>query len=1595
MPSSRLRWIPPALGWAAALAAALLARRGVTAWAWGPALALSALAALPRWSSEPASAGDGGARRRSRAALALVLVAASAALWLRFSTLERVPRIVVDEEARRAIDARAAAQDSAAPRAESERPPSLTMAASTLAVRQGAPPLAAVRGASALAAIAAVVVAFEIVRVAAGPAPALLAAVLLLGSSRLLLEIQWGTGRAELALWGGVVVLALAHLARSPRWRTRASVAGAVVLFAAGAAWAALAGATPSWSAGAAALANALRGEGSLVQGMLGALVPMAAASALSTAWRGAGRLLVLWLGWAAALCFVPAPGPAGDSARLALTLAAAGPIALLVARTTRILPERVNRPLLVTALALALGSVALDGLTATAATVERSRADHGKISEIARFLAGVESIDEAWLLEPETDARAPQIVALARPRVRGWSGDVDAVCDADASRLLIDPAARSELLDGLAAASGTTTFAYGQGRESFRGLVLGPAVDEAAPPPPPPPSVAPSATAAATEPIGFHQQLASSHRVTDLGEAANAIDGNLATRWSSAAPQTGTEWFRVDLATTRRLAAVWVDTTATPHEFPRQLTLETSVDGVRFEPAATAASPSPRQHLVLESPRAVRAVRLLQTGAAPSASWTIHELVLLAATDPATAGWGRLPPAALQASSFRGGDGAPPGAAVDGNPETRWDSGAKQQGGEWFGVELAEPGQVTGLRLDMRHAGNDFPRGLRVLVSNDGQSYDARAEVGGSGPWMYLPIQPPAAARFLRLEQTGSDPFFWWSIPELELYGHLPRMESAALEEQDPERHLLPWERDAPPVLARVAPSTLPCRIGPSLPPAAAPSGDAAAAPLPAEHFALSSYKAVDRALRNAVDGDAVTRWDTGAAQRGGEWIQVDLPAPATIVSVVLDASGSGNDAPRRLRVSSSLDGAVFQSVLVRDAPGMRAALAFDPPLRSRSLRFDQLGEDSQRFWSLHELSIVGVYDAGAVTGPEGSRASPVALSALALLAAGVAWTLGARAGAVPSPLALARRAAGRARSLRRDAPRAARRVLVGVALSALTAILVLAGQDGWLPFVTWLGSLAVGFGALAAGRTDRARLLPRWEWLLVAAMVLLAAWFRLHQIDQQPTGLWIDELRNATHAIELAERSGAFRPFGATPLVYENWVKTSNLYLYFTWCVLWLGGVTRLAVKLVSVLPGIAAVPLTYLHGRRFVRWPAALAAAGWLATSLWHVTLSRWGWDEVLVTALVVAGFAKLWDAMTRRDRFSLAVAGAIFGLALYGYIAARLALAAALVAIGIDLWARRDPRWAAVLGWFGVGVGMVALPLAMSWLADPASFMVRVNELSILDQVFAGDVDVLIKSVRAHLLMFNVHGDVNARHNLPGVPMLDAWSGALFLLGVVVAIARIRRPESLLLLSWIGFGLLGGILSGLQESPQAYRTGMIAPACLLVAALGLDAVLALLTVSRRRWGVLVSAPLVVALIAASGVVTYRRYFHERAECAGCWGSMYEAAHATLIARSSAALAGGGVSVYLDSGLASGPLRFEIDELLLRREPKPAIEWRAGATLDARALDHAVLFVSPGGLRGLPEALRTLPHRVHTNRFGEELYATVSGRPELLPD
>jgi len=118
----------------------------------------------------------------------------------------------------------------------------------------------------------------------------------------------------------------------------------------------------------------------------------------------------------------------------------------------------------------------------------------------------------------------------------------------------------------------------------------------------------------------------------------------------------------------------------------------------------------------------------------------------------------------------------------VDGDIDTRWLTGERQNGGEWIEVELARPANIALIRLDnSRRSLPDYPRhvviesvdaGGAIHTMFDGAIVDRLIEALAVDE-RRAPVTidlPPNRSQRLRIRQTeaASD---WWSIHELELF--------------------------------------------------------------------------------------------------------------------------------------------------------------------------------------------------------------------------------------------------------------------------------------------------------------------------------------------------------------------------------------------------------------------------------------------------------------------------------------------------------------------------------------------------------------------------------------------------------------------------------------------------------------------------------------------------------------------------------------------------------------------------------------------------------------------------------------------------------
>jgi mono/diheme cytochrome c family protein len=145
------------------------------------------------------------------------------------------------------------------------------------------------------------------------------------------------------------------------------------------------------------------------------------------------------------------------------------------------------------------------------------------------------------------------------------------------------------------------------------------------------------------------------------------------------------------------------------------------------------------------------------------TAQWTVPELMATLPVALFQDGW--------KPSASHNDD-----AAIGGLRLTTWSSGAPQQAGMWYQVELPAARMVTEVQFQSPAAGSrgaavasggspiatplgpGFPRGFKVEVSSDGTSWKTVKEGTGTGPSTTISFEP-VQAKFVRVSLTESVP--------------------------------------------------------------------------------------------------------------------------------------------------------------------------------------------------------------------------------------------------------------------------------------------------------------------------------------------------------------------------------------------------------------------------------------------------------------------------------------------------------------------------------------------------------------------------------------------------------------------------------------------------------------------------------------------------------------------------------------------------------------------------------------------------------------------------------------------------------------------
>ncbi len=341
----------------------------------------------------------------------------------------------------------------------------------------------------------------------------------------------------------------------------------------------------------------------------------------------------------------------------------------------------------------------------------------------------------------------------------------------------------------------------------------------------------------------------------------------------------------------------------------------------------------------------------------------------------------------------------------------------------------------------------------------------------------------------------------------------------------------------------------------------------------------------------------------------------------------------------------------------------------------------------------------------------------------------------------------------------------------------------------------------------------------------VLAAASAVLPRFFRL---DSVPSGL---------SAIERAFAASASR------VSHEGWIGLGPdavageppgfAYLLGAWSLL--AGDSTLALRLLPASLGVATAGLFYMLIRRLLGVRPALLALVILALSYWHLQFSR----LILPTMLMLAAGLTVANLLTAaldetrryvRRRALAAAAGLVVGLTPYIDNSFPI-LVAAVALFCLVQFARGNQHAGDVASALWIAAAASSLPYLFIVASDPGAALEPIAAYSITASQGYHDLQGITEQTRymaANVastivrVFFGAFGGEHAR-------LLDAVTGPLAIVGLLVSAARWRERGHVFLLAFFGVGV---VLAGLTTEEGVYARLVVAlPAALAAAGLGL--------------------------------------------------------------------------------------------------------------------------------------------------------------------
>jgi hypothetical protein len=242
---------------------------------------------------------------------------------------------------------------------------------------------------------------------------------------------------------------------------------------------------------------------------------------------------------------------------------------------------------------------------------------------------------------------------------------------------------------------------------------------------------------------------------------AANATDGNTATRWSSTFSDP--QWLQVDLGQTATITSVALNWEAA---YGKAYQIQTSPDGTNWT-SIYSTTTGTGGNVTLTVNGSGRYVRMYGTARPGGYGYSLWEFQVFGAFGGSTSACGPANAAQGKTATASSAEGADVAAsmAVDGNATTRWSSAFSDP--QWIQVDLGSTQSICQVVLQWENA---YGKAYQIQTSADGSSWTSiYSTTTGAGGTETLTVS--GSGRYVRMNGTARGTGYGYSLYEFKVF--------------------------------------------------------------------------------------------------------------------------------------------------------------------------------------------------------------------------------------------------------------------------------------------------------------------------------------------------------------------------------------------------------------------------------------------------------------------------------------------------------------------------------------------------------------------------------------------------------------------------------------------------------------------------------------------------------------------------------------------------------------------------------------------------------------------------------------------------------